>query len=51
MDGKHHVEEIMYREAVTRRQLSLVLKYYRDNIVTVYHYYRMELKTNDLRHR
>ncbi|KAI8143878.1 nitrogen permease regulator of amino acid transport activity 3-domain-containing protein [Fennellomyces sp. T-0311] len=38
MDGKHHIEEIIYREGVTRRQLSLVLKYYRDNIVAVYHY-------------
>ncbi|KAI9270719.1 nitrogen permease regulator of amino acid transport activity 3-domain-containing protein [Phascolomyces articulosus] len=38
MDGKHHIEEIMYREGVSRRQLSLVLKYYRDSIVVVYHY-------------
>ncbi|KAI7868698.1 nitrogen permease regulator of amino acid transport activity 3-domain-containing protein [Spinellus fusiger] len=38
MDGKHPIEEIMYREGVSRRQLSLVLKYYRDNIVTVHHY-------------
>lgn len=38
MDGKHHIEEIMYREGVSRKQLNLVLKYYRDNIVTVYHY-------------
>ncbi|KAI9023674.1 hypothetical protein CLU79DRAFT_814548 [Phycomyces nitens] len=38
MDGKHPIEEIMYREGVSRRQLNLVLKYYRDNIVTVYHY-------------
>lgn len=38
MDGKHPIEEIMYREGVSRRQLGLVLKYYRDSIVTVYHY-------------
>ncbi|KAI7859235.1 nitrogen permease regulator of amino acid transport activity 3-domain-containing protein [Circinella umbellata] len=38
MDGKHHIEEIMYREGVSRRQLSLVLKYYRDSIVHVYHF-------------
>ncbi|KAL0090499.1 nitrogen permease regulator of amino acid transport activity 3-domain-containing protein [Phycomyces blakesleeanus] len=38
MDGKHPIEEIMYREGVSRRQLSLVLKYYRDNIVTIHHY-------------
>ncbi|KAI9322782.1 hypothetical protein BX666DRAFT_658750 [Dichotomocladium elegans] len=38
MDGKHHIEEIIYREAVSRRQLSLVLKYYSNHIVTVYHY-------------
>ena len=38
MDGKHHIEEIMYREGVSRRQLSLVLKYYRDSIVAVYHF-------------
>ncbi|KAI8977867.1 nitrogen permease regulator of amino acid transport activity 3-domain-containing protein [Pilobolus umbonatus] len=38
MDGQHHIEEIIYREGVSRRQLGLVLKYYRDKIVTVYHY-------------
>lgn len=37
MDGKHHIEEIMYREAVSRKQLGLVLKYYRQYIVTMYH--------------
>ncbi|KAI8089142.1 nitrogen permease regulator of amino acid transport activity 3-domain-containing protein [Halteromyces radiatus] len=37
MDGKHPIEEIMYREAVSRKQLGLVLKYYRQYIVTMYH--------------
>ncbi|KAI8071414.1 nitrogen permease regulator of amino acid transport activity 3-domain-containing protein [Gongronella butleri] len=37
MDGKHHIDEIMYREAVSRKQLALVLKYYRQHIVTMYH--------------
>lgn len=37
MDGKHPIEEIMYREAVSRKQLGLVLKYYRQFIVTMYH--------------
>ncbi|CAO3613983.1 unnamed protein product [Cunninghamella echinulata] len=37
MDGKHYIEEIMYREAVSRKQLGLVLKYYRQYIVTMYH--------------
>ncbi|KAG0170594.1 Nitrogen permease regulator 3 [Apophysomyces sp. BC1034] len=38
MDGKHHIEEIMYREGVSRKQLGLVLKFYKDNVATVYHY-------------
>ncbi|KAI8378444.1 nitrogen permease regulator of amino acid transport activity 3-domain-containing protein [Blakeslea trispora] len=38
MNGQHHIEEVIYREGVSRRQLGLVLKYYRDKIVTVYHY-------------
>lgn len=38
MNGQHHIEEIIYREGCSRRQLGLVLKYYRDKIVTVYHY-------------
>lgn len=38
MNGQHHIEEIIYREGISRRQLGLVLKYYRDKIVTVYHY-------------
>lgn len=38
MNGQHHVEEIIYREGISRRQLGLVLKYYPDKIVTVYHY-------------
>ncbi|ORZ13998.1 nitrogen permease regulator of amino acid transport activity 3-domain-containing protein [Absidia repens] len=36
MDGKHPIEEIMYREAVSRKQLGLVLKYYRQYTVTMY---------------
>lgn len=38
MNGQHHIEEIIYREGISRRQLGLVLKYYREKIVTVYHY-------------
>jgi hypothetical protein len=38
MNGQHHIEEIIYREGISRKQLGLVLKYYRDKIVTVYHY-------------
>ncbi|ORX51232.1 hypothetical protein DM01DRAFT_1307641 [Hesseltinella vesiculosa] len=37
MDGKHHIDEITYREAVSRKQLALVLKYYRQHIVTMYY--------------
>ncbi|KAI8879050.1 UPF0171-domain-containing protein, partial [Backusella circina FSU 941] len=36
MNGQHHVEEIIYREGITRRQMGLVLKYYRDKILTFY---------------
>jgi len=38
LNGRHHTEEIMFREGVTRKQLNLVLKYYADFIVTLYHY-------------
>jgi hypothetical protein len=38
LNGRHHMEEIMFREGVTRKQLNLVLKYYSDYIVTLYHY-------------
>jgi len=38
LNGRHHTEEIMFREGVTRKQLNLVLKYYADYIVTLYHY-------------
>ncbi|KAI8973553.1 nitrogen permease regulator of amino acid transport activity 3-domain-containing protein [Mycotypha africana] len=38
MNGQYHIEEIIYREGISRRQLGLVLKYYKDKIVTVYHY-------------
>lgn len=38
MNGQYHIEEIVYREGISRKQLGLVLKYYRDKIVTVYHY-------------
>lgn len=38
MNGQHHIEEITYREGISRKQLGLVLKYYRDKIATVYHY-------------
>ncbi|KAI8384271.1 nitrogen permease regulator of amino acid transport activity 3-domain-containing protein [Radiomyces spectabilis] len=38
MDGKHHIDEIMYREAISRKQLKFVLKYYRDIVFSVYHY-------------
>ncbi|KAI7898822.1 nitrogen permease regulator of amino acid transport activity 3-domain-containing protein [Cokeromyces recurvatus] len=38
MNGQYHIEEIIYREGISRRQLGLVLKYYRDRIATVYHY-------------
>jgi hypothetical protein len=38
LNGRHHMEEIMFREGVTRKQLNIVLKYYADYIVTLYHY-------------
>ncbi|KAG1450521.1 hypothetical protein G6F56_008325 [Rhizopus delemar] len=38
MKGHNHIDEIIYREGISRRQLGLVLKYYRDKILVVYHY-------------
>ncbi|PHZ08859.1 UPF0171-domain-containing protein [Rhizopus microsporus ATCC 52813] len=38
MKGHNHIDEIVYREGISRRQLGLVLKYYRDRILIVYHY-------------
>ncbi|KAG1142690.1 hypothetical protein G6F37_007486 [Rhizopus arrhizus] len=38
MKGHNHIDEIIYREGISRRQLGLVLKYYRDKILIVYHY-------------
>ncbi|KAI9256688.1 nitrogen permease regulator of amino acid transport activity 3-domain-containing protein [Sporodiniella umbellata] len=37
MKGHNHIDEIIYREGISRRQLGLVLKYYRDKILVVYH--------------
>ncbi|KAG2175324.1 hypothetical protein INT44_007812 [Umbelopsis vinacea] len=38
LNGRHPMDEIVFREGITRKQLSLVLKYYADYIVTLYHY-------------
>ncbi|KAH8551405.1 nitrogen permease regulator of amino acid transport activity 3-domain-containing protein [Umbelopsis sp. PMI_123] len=38
LNGRHPMDEIVFREGITRKQLTLVLKYYADYIVTMYHY-------------
>ncbi|KAK9766400.1 Nitrogen permease regulator 3 [Basidiobolus ranarum] len=36
-DGKHHVEEIMYRENLSRKEFKLILNRYQEYLVTVLH--------------
>ncbi|RUS29887.1 nitrogen permease regulator of amino acid transport activity 3-domain-containing protein [Jimgerdemannia flammicorona] len=37
-NGKHHIEEILWRNRITRKQLRMVTEWFRDELVSVYHY-------------